>query len=130
MLWTNLSIDTTELNMIRASNAQDAVMVEELIRLARERLMNAAEILLAAMQATVPVLTGFLRDSLTIEYLDDDSVRVGTDCTYAAYTEYGTATAPAQGWMQQAIDDSADAVAEAMSAERPEEVQDVSLVLG
>ena len=130
MLWVNISIDTTELNMIRVSNAQDADTVEELIRLARERLMNAAEILLNAMQETVPVDTGFLRDSLTIEFLDDDSVRVGTDCPYAAYTEYGTATQPGQGWMQQAIDESADAVAEAMSAEKPEEAQTLGLVVG
>lgn len=53
---------------------------------------------------TVPVLTGNLRRSLSVQPLDPFHVLVGTDVEYAPYVEYGTHRMAAQPYLTPAVE--------------------------
>jgi HK97 gp10 family phage protein len=114
-LWITLEIDTSKFEALVTHNVTDISVVEELKKIARAKLRAAAEILLSAMISNVPVDTGFLRDSLRIEDVDEDSVRVGTDTDYAIFTEYGTKYMTAQHWMAESLAQAETAINQTLS---------------
>jgi len=73
---------------------------------------KAAKVVLNAMEETVPVVTGALRDSLAIRSTtgqDGLTVMVGPtkDENYIGrFTEFGTVKQPAQHWMDEAFQSS------------------------
>jgi HK97 gp10 family phage protein len=71
----------------------------------RDAVTDAAEAVASDARATVPVVTGALRDSITTEVGSDGlSVQVSTGLDYGQFVEHGTSRMPAQPFMLPAAE--------------------------
>jgi HK97 gp10 family phage protein len=77
------------------SNAQSALLRLGIDTAAKEALEEEAEAIAEEMRAAVPVDSGELRDSISVD-ADGSEARITADAPYAAFVEHGTSDTPAQ----------------------------------
>jgi len=59
----------------------------------------------AAMKRRVPVLTGFLKNSITSQMLQPNHGRVTVGAAYGVYVNYGTTIMPARPFVEPSTDE-------------------------
>ena len=70
---------------------------------AQTAVMAAADAVADDARTQAPVLTGALRDSITVQ-TDEPDVVVDARADYAGYVEFGTSDAPAQPFLGPAVE--------------------------
>jgi len=85
-----------------------------------------AQAVLNVAEATVPVDTGTLRDSLHVDQ-DTDGVLVGSDVPYAVFVEYGTSDTPSQPFLRPALDSASEETVTAVDAALQAAIRGVAL---
>ena len=95
----NIEFDSKDVKAMLAELQENAKpMAEEIIK-------NIGTIAQNAARNTVPVDTGKLKQSITLEVVDegeDVAAYIGSDLPYAVFVEYGTSKQPPQAFLQPA----------------------------
>ena len=66
-------------------------------------MMNVGQNILATANILVPVRTGFLKSTLSIEQLSNFHIKVKATAPYAYYVEFGTRKMPARLFLTNAV---------------------------
>lgn len=113
----DFSADLSQLDLLAARLAVAAALSDRIVERAVD---TTAEKVLAEQQATVPVLTGELQQSLGIERIDGNIARIGSISGPAAdrahYVEYGTAHMAPQPFIRPAGEKFKPAFVKAIAA--------------
>jgi HK97 gp10 family phage protein len=100
--FVSISVDTSDAEQVLARFAAKAT------RQTKQAVAEAALDIQRYAKRAAPVRTGFLRNSIIVDFIHNYSAQVSAHANYSAYVEYGTYKANAQPYMRPAAEKAKD----------------------